>query len=49
MGIAANPKSDGSFFIQLTSNKNYDGRNFYQWIVKRIKKRAINLLDLKIN
>ena len=45
IGISANPKLRGMFFIKVKTKNFYDGKVFYNWLLKRIGNRANNLLN----
>lgn len=48
MGVNANPRLRGKFFLKLSSKKFYDGKSFYNWFLRRIEQRAINLINFNI-
>jgi hypothetical protein len=48
MGIGADRKVQGNFFIKLKSSAYIDGRYFYQWLLKRIDQRINDLLYFEI-
>jgi hypothetical protein len=45
MGIGADRRVQGKYFIKLKSFAYIDGRDFYQWLLKRIEQRYTNLLN----
>lgn len=47
MGINANRENRGKFFVKLNSKHFYDGKEFFDWLMKRIEYRVSELLSLQ--
>jgi hypothetical protein len=45
MGVEANPKMQGTFYVKVTSKQFYDGVEFYNWLVDRIGDRVQNVFS----
>lgn len=46
MGIEADPNLRGSFFIQLKTNFLFDNKPSFNWLLKRIEKKAVDIVSL---
>ena len=49
MGIEANPKMTGKFFITVKSKYIYNGKGFYEWLMKRIGGRLSDFFNFNLN
>ncbi|KAG5681259.1 hypothetical protein PVAND_010710 [Polypedilum vanderplanki] len=45
MGVEANPKIQGAFYVKVTSKQYFDGVEFYNWLVDRIGNRVQNVFS----
>jgi Lipase len=48
MGLDANPQMQGNFFLKVQTNRFFDGIEFFNYLLKRMQKRLVNLITFDI-